>query len=354
MRVYVLDDSLMPAPIGVRGELYLAGVGLARGYIGRPELTAQRFVADPFGAPGERMYRTGDIARWRNDGVLEYLGRNDLQVKIRGFRIELGEIEANLAGHACIDEAVVVARADAGGDKRLVAYYTAKDKIGAEDLRSHLSQRLPDFLVPAAYVQVAAFGLTPNGKLDRNSLPAPDDEAYARRVYEAPVGETEATLARIWAEVLRLPRVGRNDNFFELGGHSLLAAKMLEGMRRAGLQTDVRTIFAAATLQDLARAAAGQTDDAFEVPPNLIPADCESITPEMLPLVSLSQSEIDLIVATVPGGAVNVQDIYPLAPLQEGILFRPSRRPRRRRISLMWSEVSFDSRTKLSKLMWRH
>ncbi|MBZ5524601.1 MAG: AMP-binding protein, partial [Acidobacteriia bacterium] len=187
-------------------------------------------------------------------------------------------------------------------------------------LRAQLSSVLPDYMVPAAYVSMAQLPLTPNGKLDRKALPSPEAGAYVTRGYEAPVGEIETTVARIWAEVLKLERVGRNDNFFELGGHSLLALTLIERMRAAALPVDVRALFAAPTLRGLAEAVGGESR-AVVAPPNLIPAGCTAITPAMLPLVSLSQSDIDKIVAGVPGGAGNVQDIYPLAPLQEGILF---------------------------------
>ncbi|HQC99337.1 MAG TPA: amino acid adenylation domain-containing protein, partial [Aquabacterium sp.] len=318
-RVYILDAQGQPAPLGVVGELCIGGHGVARGYLNQPEMTAERFVADPFSEePGARMYKTGDLGRWLADGTIEYLGRNDHQVKIRGFRIELGEIEAQLAKAPGVAEVVVLAREAAGGDKRLVAYY--RGEAPAQALREHASGQLPPYMVPAAFVALERFPLTPNGKLDRAALPAPEGEAYAQRGYEAPVGDTEQALATLWAELLGVAQVGRHDNFFELGGHSLLAVSLIERMRQAGLQADVRALFAAGSLAELAQAVGGESH-AVVVPPNLIPADAAEIRPEMLTLVTLSQQEIDLIVAQVPGGAANVQDIYPLAPLQEGILF---------------------------------
>jgi len=220
------------------------------------------------------MYRTGDLGRWLPDGNIEFLGRNDFQVKIRGFRIEPGEIEARLAEYAGVREAVVLAREDKAGDKRLVAYYTCAEGsdagVGAEQLRGHLSAKLPEYMVPAAYVKLERLPLTANGKLDRKALPAPEAGAYAVRGYEAPQTQTEEVLAGIWAEVLKLERIGRHDNFFELGGHSLLVMTVIERMRRCGLQVDVRTLFATPTLAALA-AAAGPQAEIVEVPPNRIP-----------------------------------------------------------------------------------
>jgi len=306
--------------VGVVGELYIGGAGLARGYLRRAGLTGERFVADPYGEAGSRMYRTGDLARWRGDGNLEYVGRADEQVKIRGYRIEPGEIEAVLMSHAEVEQAVVAAREEGEGSKRLVAYYTGGE-VGVEALRAHLSTVLPAYMIPAAYVYLESLPLTPNGKVDRRALPAPEGDAYVRRGYEPPEGEAEIRLARIWADLLKVERVGRQDNFFELGGHSLLGMKMIERLRRAGLPTDIRRLFIAPTLQALADAIVGARRAEVEVPPNLIPPGCRRITPEMLPLVELTQQEIEAIVGGVAGGAANVQDIYPLTALQEGILF---------------------------------
>ncbi|HEX8695142.1 MAG TPA: non-ribosomal peptide synthase/polyketide synthase, partial [Longimicrobium sp.] len=317
-RLYVLDAALKPVPVGVPGELYIGGVQVARGYLGRSAMTAERFVPDPFSAQGgARLYRTGDRARWRADGAIEYLGRLDFQVKVRGFRIELGEIEGVLRRSEGVVDCVVMARADAG-EQRLVAYVVGGVDAGV--LREHLRRELPDYMVPAVYVVLERLPLTANGKLDRKALPAPEGDANARRSYEAPRGEVEAALAEIWAEVLGVGQVGRWDHFFELGGHSLLAIKLIERMRRSGLYTDVRALFTAPVLAELAQAV-GRVSSDIEVPANGIPEGCGAITPEMLTLVELSQPEIDRIVGLVPGGAANVQDIYPLAPLQEGIHF---------------------------------
>ncbi|WP_176563048.1 non-ribosomal peptide synthetase, partial [Pseudomonas sp. ICMP22404] len=320
-RVYLLDAQHRPVPHGVPGELYIAGLGVANGYLNRPELTAEKFIPDPFN-PQALMYRTGDLGRYLPDGNIEYLGRNDGQVKIRGFRIEPGEIEARLAQHESVKDAAVLVREDVPGEKRLVAYFTLQppcDNVDIEALRTHLQTRLPDYMVPAAYVRLDALPLTANGKLDRKALPMPDQASILTRGYEAPVGETETLLAKLWTQILNVERVGRHDHFFELGGHSLLAVNLIEQMRQVGLSADVRVLFGQPTLAALA-AAVGSGNE-VQVPANGIAPGCERITPDMLPLATLTQDAIDWIVATVPGGAANVQDIYPLAPLQDGILY---------------------------------
>ena len=266
-QVYILDEYQQPVPIGVQGELYIGGAGVGRGYLNRPEQTAERFVVDPFTEEtGARIYKTGDLGCWRADGTIEFLGRNDFQVKIRGYRIELLEIEARLAEHSGVREAVVALREDTAGDKRLVAYYTCmKDterEIGAEELRSHLSTKLPKYMVPAAYVRLERLPLTPNGKLDRRGLPAPDEDAYGVRRFELPVGETETVLGSIWADVLKVERVGRYDNFFELGGHSLRAMRFISQLRQTlGVEVAISDLFAHPVLIDFALVveSAGQT-----------------------------------------------------------------------------------------------
>jgi len=316
-RMYLLDAQFQPVPLGVVGELFIGGVQVARGYLHRAELSAERFLKDPF--TEGRMYRTGDVGRYLPDGTLEYLGRNDDQVKIRGLRIELGEIQARLTAYPQVQEAAVLAREDVPGDKRLVAYYTG-EQAQIEHLRLHLLEQLPDYMVPAVFVHLDSFPLSPNGKLDRKALPAPGEDSVIVREYEAPVGDTETLLAGLWAELLNVERVGRHDHFFELGGHSLLAVSLIGRMRRAGLSADVKVLFGQPTLAALAAAIGGGRE--VVVPANGIAAHCTRITPQMLPLVALEQPAIDRLVAAIPGGAANVQDIYPLAPLQAGILYR--------------------------------
>ncbi|WP_433647244.1 amino acid adenylation domain-containing protein [Kosakonia pseudosacchari] len=321
LRIYILDNHRQLVPSGVTGELYIAGNGVARGYLNRPELTAERFLPDPF-TPGQRMYRTGDLGRWLPDGNIEFLGRNDFQVKLRGFRIEPGEIEACLTECDGVRDAVVMVREDTPGDKRLVAYLLAQPGHTPEpaQLRQQLAQSLAEYMLPAAFVTLESFPLTPNGKLDRRALPVPDRTAAVTRGDDAPVGDVEETLAAIWCDLLGLSQVGRHDNFFELGGHSLRVVSLLERLRGRGMTLDIRGAFSAPVLTDMAQRITLREADT-PVPPPRIPADCRAITPGMLPLVSLSQAETDAVVATVEGGAANVQDIYPLSPLQEGILF---------------------------------
>jgi amino acid adenylation domain-containing protein len=255
-QIYILDAQGEPLPIGAVGEIFIGGVGVGRGYLNRPELTSQRFLADPFSeTAGARLYRTGDLGRWRSDGNIEFLGRNDFQVKVRGFRIELGEIEAQLMQCAGVREAIVLAREEDSGDKRLVAYLTAHAgaPVSVAQLRSQLSSVLPDYMIPSAFVTLQSFPLTSNGKLDRKALPAPDAAAYLARGYEAPVGEIELRVAGIWAELLKIERVGRHDNFFELGGHSLAALQLIARVAGSlGVQLGVAALFAAPTLRAFA------------------------------------------------------------------------------------------------------
>jgi amino acid adenylation domain-containing protein len=337
--MYVLDERRRPVPIGVVGELYIGGVQVGRGYLNQPELTSERFVDDPFSAEqGARMYRTGDLGRWTAEGTIEYLGRNDFQVKIRGFRIELGEVESRLAEHPAIAQAVVVAHDDAQGAS-LLAYLAPIYPLPCEEpqrgeaqralieqARSFLTERLPAHMVPGRFMVIDVIPLSPNGKLDRRALPTPQGLTQGLRSYEAPQSEAETRLAALWSELLGVGEVGRQDNFFELGGHSLLAVKLIERMRREGLHADVRDLFTAPTLGELAQALGGASRE-VQVPPNLIPEDAKEITPGMLPLVEMEQQAIDAVVSQVEGGAANVQDIYPLAPAQEGILFHHLMQP---------------------------
>jgi thioesterase domain-containing protein len=264
-RVYVLDSELNPVGVGVSGEIYIAGAGVARGYLKREDMTAEKFLANPYSAePGGRMYRTGDLGRYLENGNVEFLGRRDHQVKIRGFRIELGEIEARLAEHPAVREAVVLASEDAAGEKRLVAYVvpereskessngSGRVELQMSELREHLLGKLPEYMVPTAYVQLKRIPLTPNGKLDRKSLPEPDKDIREQE-YVGPRNATEETLCRLWQEVLRRERVGIHDNFFNIGGHSLLAVQVISRIRQAfTAEMPLSVLFAAPTVARMA------------------------------------------------------------------------------------------------------
>ena len=251
-RFYVVDRSFQPQPVGVPGELLIGGDSLARGYLGRPEQTAERFVPDPFGGAGERLYRTGDLVRWRSDGRLEFLGRLDHQVKVRGFRIELGEVEAALGAQPGVERAVVVAKGEAA-DKRLVAYVVGEAEPAR--LREALQARLPEYMVPSVFVRLESLPLTPNGKVDRKALPEPEAVAAPAAEYVAPRTLAEELLAEIWGEVLKRDPIGAHDNFFDLGGHSLLAMRVVTRVyQAAGVDMPLRTVFEAPTLERFANA----------------------------------------------------------------------------------------------------
>jgi acyl carrier protein len=242
-------------PVGAPGELLIGGEGLARGYRNQPEQTVERFVADPVGGSGARVYRTGDVVRVLADGNIEFLTRVDGQIKIRGFRVELGEVETVLAEHAAIDRVAVVAQDDPRGDLRLVAYVvlaTSGDYVDA--LRAYARTRLPEYMVPAAIVTLAALPLMANGKLDRSALPSPESVAAPEREYVEPSTDTERRLATIWADAMSLERVGAQDDFFELGGHSLLATQVIARIRNEfGVQLPLHSLFTAPRIADLAR-----------------------------------------------------------------------------------------------------
>lgn len=259
---YVLDSHRQPVPVGVPGELYIGGEGVAEGYHNRPELTRERFLANPFASGGGRVYRTGDLVRWREDGTLDFLGRIDQQVKLRGFRIELEEIEAVLASQDGVTTAVAAVREDVPGDRRLVAYVVPRhdDPLDVEKLRRAAKAKLPPYMVPSAYVVVQSLPATPNGKLDRNALPAPDGaRPELERGYVAPAGPIEEALASIWREVLAIDRAGVEDDFFDLGGHSLLAVKMLALLEdTVGVTLPLRALFDSTTIRELAQAVSAE------------------------------------------------------------------------------------------------
>ncbi|MDB9510452.1 amino acid adenylation domain-containing protein [Kamptonema animale CS-326] len=315
LQVYLLDRNQQPLPIGIPGEMYVGGAGVARGYLNRPELTAERFISNPFSDnPEARLYKSGDLARYLANGDIEYLGRIDDQVKIRGFRIELGEIEALLAKHPGVREAVVLVREDRPGDQRLVAYAVAhpEHSLTVGGLRSFLKEKLPDYMVPVAFVILAALPLTINGKLDRRSLPAPDlARPELEENYQSPRTTSEKLLAEIWAQVLGLEKVGIHDNFFTVGGDSIRSIQVQSLARERGLSFSVQQQFQYQTICDIIEAINSEKNNSIKL---------EISQPFSL----ISPAERELL----PDG---VEDAYPLALLQLGMLF--------------WSEYSQKSAT---------
>ncbi|MGE5363419.1 MAG: amino acid adenylation domain-containing protein [Bacteroidota bacterium] len=367
-KVYILDKYNQPLPIGIPGELHIGGMGLARGYLNRPELTDEKFIRDPFSTTaGARLYKTGDLARYLPDGNIEFLGRIDNQVKIRGFRIELGEIESALTSHPCIKEAVVISREDESGDKKLVAYIVPSNDNGnirntedftpgiqqqvkpssplpAGELRTFLKSSLPDYMLPAAFVFMETLPLTPNGKINRRGLPEPEGSIPSDNA-DKPRNAVEEILIGLWSSVLHNNNISINDNFFELGGHSLLATKLTSQMRETlGIDVPVRWLFESPTVSQLSERISGMDNNqqSVQIPDNIITPGVERITPDMLPLITLSQADIDTIVNKAEVGIKNIQDIYPLAPLQEGILFH-HRMQEKGDAYLSYSLLSFDS-----------
>jgi amino acid adenylation domain-containing protein len=298
-RVYILDGQGEPVPVGVVGELYIGGAGVACGYLNRPDLTAERFLQDRFGEePGGRMYKTGDLGHWLEDGTVEFVGRNDFQVKIRGYRVELGEIEARLAEHAGVGEAVVVVREDDAGGKRLVGYVVKKagaEVLNIKELRSHLKERLPEYMVPSAWVELERLPLSSNGKIDRKSLPKPEATVCE---YVRPRSLDEETLCVLWQDVLKRERIGIHDNFFELGGHSLLATQVVSRIPSAfAVELPVRALFESSTVAELVvrinerKAAASGTENI----PNAFVRK-ELTTEQILAsLETLSEDEVELL-----------------------------------------------------------
>ncbi|MBA5868540.1 MAG: amino acid adenylation domain-containing protein [Nitrospira sp. CR2.1] len=307
-RVYILNPDGQPTPMGVAGELYIGGDGLARGYLDRPDLTAERFVPNPFGArAGERLYRTGDRVRHRPDGTIEFHGRVDHQVKVRGFRIELGEIEARLLGHDRVQDAVVIVRVSDDGTKQLAAYLAAPADLDLDSVRSRLAVHLPDYMIPSTITVLETLPLTGNGKIDRAALPDPEQARPPQRdAYVAPRNGTETTLANIWAEVLHVDRVGIHDDFFAIGGDSIRSLQVVARAHKSGIKLTPKHLFEHPTVAAAAAVAVTATVDA-----------AEASTTRDFSLSGLEPAEID---ALFPDRSA-IEDLYPLTPMQEGMLF---------------------------------
>jgi amino acid adenylation domain-containing protein len=311
-QIYILDQLLQPVPIGVRGELFIAGDSLARGYLKRPELTAEKFIPNPFGeTAGRRLYRTGDLARYQPDGSIEFSGRNDAQVKIHGFRIELGEIEARLSQHPCIESAVVVVHEQPGIGKRLVGYVVEdRDReVSVTAVREYLRQSLPDYMVPAIFVKMDSLPLSPNGKVDRRALPVPDRISITDETdYEPPRTSVEEELVEVWLDLLKLDRVGIGQNFFELGGHSLLATRLASRIEeKFHVQLPLRELFESPTIAGLAAAIervreAQGTFESIRIQP--IPRGEKTLDELIAELDSLSESEVRAILSREMQGQV--------------------------------------------------
>ncbi|MFF4663660.1 amino acid adenylation domain-containing protein [Streptomyces sp. NPDC001282] len=328
--MHLLDGRGGLVPVGVPGEIYVGGPGVARGYLGRADLTAERFVPDPFGPPGARLYRSGDLARRRADGSLDFLGRIDQQVKVRGYRIELGEIEAALSAHPGVRDAVVVAREDTPGDKQLVAYCVAApgtDLPTGVELATHCGETLPPYMVPAAFVALGAVPLTANGKLDRRALPAPGHDAFARSAYVAPRTPTEERIAAVWRDVLGVDPVGVHDGFFDLGGDSIRAVTLVGALREERLDISVGDVFARRTVAALAELLAGRAgltedDDALVAPFALISDEDRARLPEGLAdAYPMSQVQTGMVVELLGGGdayrsfiSYRISDRHPFSP----------------------------------------
>ena len=324
-RIYVLDAGLQPVPEGIAGEICIAGDSVALGYLNQPDLTVARFAADPFGPTESRLYRSGDRGRWRPDGQLEFLGRADRQLKIRGMRVEPAEIEAALRSLAEVTDAAVVGRGgDRPGETRLVAYVVAApgQTTASPELHAQLSCLLPPHMLPSAFVQLTALPINASGKLDRHALPEPGREAFASACSEPPNTMREAEVAAIWQDLLGVDQVGRHDNFFALGGHSLLLISLSVRLRQRGWAVDLPAFLNDPTLAGLVTALTDledgtARDDAF-APCSVVGA---ASAPDIVQLAGLDQRDIDGIAAGIPGGRANLQDVYPLTPLQEGIVF---------------------------------
>ncbi len=316
---YILDNAKNLVPQGIIGELYIGGLGLAKKYLNNPQLTDKKFINNPF-QEKSRLYKTGDLARWLPDGNIEFIGRADNQVKIRGYRIELSEIENALFEHESILNCCVLAKNDPNSNKCLVGYVVTEGELNKELLQEELKMNLPDYMIPNLWVQLEEIPLTANGKLDRKSLPTPNFSELSSKEYVSPRNEKEEQLVAIWEDLLNIEKVGIHDNFFELGGHSLLVIKLISQIQKNGFHIKVKDIFANPTIEAICKKLV-PLSSVYQIPVNGIPDSPERITPSMLPLLNFEQEDIDKIVSKTYGGVSNIQDIYPLSPLQEGMYY---------------------------------
>ena len=318
-QAYVLNEQQNLLPVGVIGELCVGGVGVARGYLNLEQLTQEKFTNNPF-IEGGRIYKTGDLARWLPDGSLEFMGRKDDQVKIRGYRIELGEIENVLLSLTGISQCCVLAKEDVNNAKRLVGYVVVEGVLNKEGLQEQLKLHLPEYMIPMIWVSLDAMPITSNGKLDKKALPDPEKSELSTRKYIAPRSETENQLVTIWQGLLGIEKIGIYDNFFELGGHSLLVVQLISRLQALDFHIHVKDIFAGPTIASISDKLSS-ISSVYSVPANGIKVTSDSIIPSMVPLLDFNQSDLDKIVAMLPCGVSNIEDIYPLSPLQAGIHF---------------------------------
>ncbi len=320
MDVYVVDRFENLCPIGVVGELWTSGIGVGRGYLNRTELTQEKFIENPFSENGGRLYKTGDLGRWLPDGTLEFVGRSDDQVKIRGYRIELGEIENALSQVSSIQNCCVLAKKDQNEINRLVGYVVVEGEFNKNKIQDTLKDSLPEYMVPMLWIALEEMPLTANGKINKKTLPEPDSSQLSTREYVAPRNEVEEELAIIWQDLLGVERVGVYDDFFELGGHSLLIVQLIARVQKIGYHIAVRDIFLNPCIVGITEKMV-LSSSMYITPPNGITRDSKEITPEMVPLLNFDQQGIDAVVAQIDGGVANIEDMYPLSPLQEGIYF---------------------------------
>ncbi len=318
--LYVIDTSGNLCPKGVIGELWASGKGTAKGYLNNTTLTNEKFIRNPF-KEGERIYKTGDLVKWLPNGTLEFIGRKDSQVSIRGYRIELGEIENALFKHTSISNCCIVTKDDINGNKRLIGHVVSKGNFDKEVIESFLKESLPYYMVPTLWVELEKMPLTANGKVDKKNLPEPNETVLSSKTFVEPRNEIEKQLVSIWQQLLGIEKIGIYDNFFELGGHSLLVVKLIDQLQKNDYHVAVKDFFSNATIAGIGESLISLKTK-YQVPANGIKEDTRYITPSMVPLLNFEQEDIDRIVRSVPSGVSNIQDIYPLSPLQEGIYFQ--------------------------------